>query len=184
MNQQPAFRLSSDMIDPNLPDQVQQALIEARQQRIERELESNASIGRHYRALVGRGASPAQIAQGLRDVINTLATSGHFSARDHRVLAAHARAEADRAREAENNHGHAEPPNDKIRDHDHFNSVPFGTAVFTHTSISDEQAIPPSSEPTHVVNTQARHHVRAAFVAEAYEDLQSTQEVSEEVPDE
>ena len=98
MAQQQAFRLSSDMIDFGNPVQIQQARAAARQQRIESELESNASIGRHYRALVGRGASPGQIAQGLRNVINnTQATSGRFPACDHRVLVAgRARAEADR----------------------------------------------------------------------------------------
>ena len=138
MHQQQTFRLSSDMIDFKIPEQVQQALIQARQQRIERELESNASIVRHYRALVGRGASSAQIAQGLRNVINnTQATGGRFPARDHRVLADHARAEADRARENKNDSGQAEPPKE-TRDHDHFNSTPFGTAISQHTAMSDE----------------------------------------------
>ena len=119
-HQQQAFRLSSDVIDFEIPEQVQQALIQARQQRIESELESKASIGRHYRALVGRGASPAQIAQGLQNVINTQATSGRFPARDHRVLAEAehaARREADRARETENDSSHGKPPNE-IREHD------------------------------------------------------------------
>ena len=112
MHQQHAFRLSSDMIDFEIPEQVQQALIQARQQRIESELESNASIVRHYRALVGRGASSAQIAQGLRNVIINQATRDHLPVRDRRVLAEHARAEAERAREAENDSGHAQPPNE------------------------------------------------------------------------
>ena len=136
MAQQQAFRLSSDMIDFNNPQQVQQAFIQAQQQRIQRELESNASIGRHYRALVGRGASPGQIAQGLRNVINnTQATSGRFPARDHRVLADRAQAEADRARGDENDSGQAEPPNEPL-DHKHYNSTPFGTAGSQHTATS------------------------------------------------
>ena len=130
MHQQQAFRLSSDMVDFEIPGQVQQALIQARQQRIESELEANASIVRHYRALVGRGASSAQIAQGLRNVINDQATRDHLPVRDRLVLAEHARAEAERAREAE---------------HDHFNSIPFDAAVSQHTvlaAMSDEQDSP------------------------------------------
>jgi hypothetical protein len=96
-NLQQPYRLSSDVTYPEMSVQARQALVaQARQQRIELELESNASIARRYRDLVGRGASPAEIAQGLRDAIRMQATSGHSPARDQRVLAERAPAEADR----------------------------------------------------------------------------------------
>ena len=103
VNRQQPHRLSSDVIGPEMSKQAQQALVaQARQHRIELELESNASIARRYRNLVGRGASSAEIAQGLRDAIRMQATSGLSPARDQRVLVELAQAEADREREAEN----------------------------------------------------------------------------------
>ena len=95
-NLQQPYRLSSDVTYPEMSEQARQALVaQAQQQRIELELESNASIARRYRHLVGRGASPAEIAQGLRDAIRMQATSGHSPTRDQRVLAERAPAEAD-----------------------------------------------------------------------------------------
>ena len=108
MNLQQPHHLSSDGIGPGMSKQAQEALVaQARQHRIELELESNASISRRYRNLVGRGASPAEIAQGLRDAIRMQVIHGHSPARDQRVLVEHAQAEADREREVENVAGKA-----------------------------------------------------------------------------
>ena len=105
--QQELAYLSSDMSDTERQEQARpdshQALAQVRQYRVERALESNASIKRKYRALVGRGASPAQIAKGLRDTLRMQAATGRVPARDAEVLAERARAEANFARaEADN----------------------------------------------------------------------------------
>ena len=104
-HQQELAYLSSDMSDTERQEQARpdshQALAQVRQYRVERALESNASIKRKYRALVGRGASPAQIAKGLRDTLRKQAATGRVPARDAEVLAERARAEANFAREAD-----------------------------------------------------------------------------------
>ena len=104
-HQQELAYLSSDMSDTERQEQARpdshQALAQVRQHRVERALESNASIQRKYRALVGQGAAPAQIAKGLRDTVRMQAATGRVPARDAEVLAERARAEAKFAREAD-----------------------------------------------------------------------------------
>ena len=136
---QQSHRLSSDVIGPEMSKQAQQARVAgARQHRIELELESNASIARRYRDLVGRGASPDEIAQGLRDIISMQAATGHSPARDQRVLVARAQVEADREREAENDAGQERALDKAIRIHDHFDPVPSSTSIATNKALPGE----------------------------------------------
>ena len=151
-----------------MSEQARQGLVaQAQQHRIELELESNASISRRYRNLVGRGASPAEIAQGLRDAIRMQAIHGHSPARDQRVLVEHAQAEADREREAENDSGKARARAlDKImRILDQFDPVPSSTIIATDTALPGEH-INQTSPALHVVNNHVLHDVRAAIVSE------------------
>ena len=164
-NTQQPYRLSSDVTYSEMSEQVRQALVaQARQQRIELELESNASIARRYRDLVGRGASPAEIAQGMRNAIRIQATSGHSPARDQRVLADRAQAEADREREAENDSDQARALDKTIRTHDHSDPVPSSTTIATDNALPGEH-INQTSPALHV-NNHVLHGVRAASVSE------------------
>ena len=164
-NLQQPYRLSSDVTYPEMSEQARQALVaQARQQRIELELESNASIARRYRDLVGRGASPAEIAQGLRDAIRMQATSGHSPACDQRVFAERVPAEADQEREAENDSDQASALDKSIRTHDHSNPVPSSTAIATDNALLGEH-INQTFRALHV-NNHALHGVKAASVSE------------------
>ena len=166
VNLQQPHRLSSDVIGPEMSKQAQQALFaQARQHRIELELESNASIARRYRNLVGRGASSVEIAQGLRDAIRMQATSGLSPARDQRVLVELAQAEADREREAENDAGQARAVDNTIRIHDPFRPVPSSTTLATDKALPGEH-IHQTSPALHVVN-HFLHGVGAATISEA-----------------
>ena len=170
VNLQQSHRLSSDVIGPEMSKQAQQALVAwARQHRIELELESNASIARRYRDLVGRGASPAEIAQGLRDIISMQAATGHSPARDQRVLVERAQVEADREREAENDAGQARALDKAIRIHDHFDPVPSSTSIATNKALPGEH-INQTSPALHVVNHRL-HGVGAATVSEVESEL-------------
>ena len=165
VNLQQPHRLSSDVIGPEMSKQAQQALFaQARQHRIELELESNASIARRYRNLVGRGASSVEIAQGLRDAIRMQATSGLSPARDQRVLVELAQAEADREREAENDSDQARALDKTIRTHDHSDPVPSSTTIATDNALPGEH-INQTSPALHV-NNHVLHGVRAASVSE------------------
>jgi hypothetical protein len=166
VNLQQPHRLSSDVRGHVMSEQARQGLVaRARQHRIELELESNASIARRYRDLVGRGTSPDEIAQGLRDIIRLQATNGHCPARDQRVLVEHAQAEADQEREAENDSGKARALDKIMRILDQFDPVPSSTIIATDTSLPGEH-INQTSPALHVVNNHVLHDVRAAIVSE------------------